>query len=98
MRAGIPVATISPRLAPSVIAHLLRETNATHVMISSQPELRSQAEAAVTEVLKTSGTKVGISRMPIYDVLYGEKYAFERLPDRQWDYDATTIIVHSSGE
>ncbi|TFK61362.1 acetyl-CoA synthetase-like protein [Pluteus cervinus] len=97
MRAEIPVATISPRLAPNVVAHLLKETKATHILVSSEKLVRDTALEALSILRRQGSEAVHLVSMPTYQHLYGGGRTFEGLPRRTGDFGAPTIIVHSSG-
>jgi len=99
LRARIPVLPISPRFSANVIAHLLAETGAEHILVGVEPYMREQATAAVKEVITSYGKTIepSVSLMPIFEDLYLKDIPFEALPPREWDYSATTLIVHSSG-
>lgn len=95
LRLATPVMPISPRFTAPIIAHLLHETGASHILVSE--DLCNLARDAVAEHQRNQGTETMICSMPTYGSLYLNDTPSELLPPRKYDYSSPTGIVHSSG-
>ena len=94
MRAEITLFVISPRNSPPAVAHLLTKTNASHLFVSPEPSLQELAQSALRSLERDVPP---ICAMPTYGEIYKPDAEFVPLPPRRKDYDATRVIVHSSG-
>ncbi|SJL10486.1 uncharacterized protein ARMOST_13872 [Armillaria ostoyae] len=94
-RAGIPFLALSPRNSPAALAHLLRTTKPTHLFISADASLLELAKDSFK--LLEGGHVPVIASMPSYEDLYIKDGSFIRLPPRERDMNARTVVAHSSG-
>jgi acyl-CoA synthetase (AMP-forming)/AMP-acid ligase II len=98
LRSHITVFPISPRFSASVLAHLLKETKATHIIVGSEPLLRQ----VLAEALGTMNTKSIVTpdviEMPTFGALYADRHGSntELIPSYSVDFDSTAIILHTS--
>ena len=96
VRAGYTAFPISTRNSPAAIAHLLRKTNANHLLIGSESALRalvSEAFALLTDMEPPS-----TSPMLLFDEIYkSDDEPFEMLPAINFHMEDPAVILHSSG-
>jgi acyl-CoA synthetase (AMP-forming)/AMP-acid ligase II len=101
LRAGFAVFPISPRNSPEAIAHLLKKTGASHLLVGGEPMLQKLA-AASSELLRSDGhAEIPVSHMPHFEDLYphdGSDNGFKDYPAVKFDLDAPSLILHSSGQ
>ncbi|KDQ07647.1 hypothetical protein BOTBODRAFT_180516 [Botryobasidium botryosum FD-172 SS1] len=99
-RAGYTAFLLSVRNSPAGMAHLLFETNTTHLFIGNDRANRELARAAQDTLLE-SHPKYHLETLefPVFGDLYKNDDAhFEALPAMQTpDLDSITMILHSSG-
>lgn len=99
VRAGFPVFPISPRNSAPAVAHLLSETHASHILISNDSLIGQLARDAIAEMRKNGVADIPtICALPGHTDIYNKKLAFDPLPSQKYDYDASSVIVHSSGQ
>lgn len=94
-RAGIPFLALSPRNSPAALAHLLRTTKPTHLFTSADASLLELAKD--TFKLLEGDHMPAIASLPSYEDLYVKDESFIRLPPRERDTNARTVVAHSSG-
>ncbi|KAK0205437.1 acetyl-CoA synthetase-like protein [Desarmillaria ectypa] len=94
-RAGIPFLALSPRNSPAALAHLLRTTKPTHLFVSEDGSLQELARDSF-KFLEDGHIPV-IASMPFYEDLYIDDGSFIRLPPRERNLNARTVVAHSSG-
>ncbi|KAG9217913.1 hypothetical protein CCMSSC00406_0005283 [Pleurotus cornucopiae] len=97
LRAEIIVFPVSPRNSPPAVAHLLRRTQPTNVLVSVETPIKELVNEAL-ELLRSENEKKipVVAPMPVFEQLYTDE-PFQPLPPRTRDLDSTRIIVHSSG-
>ncbi|KAI9459309.1 acetyl-CoA synthetase-like protein [Russula earlei] len=100
MRAGLTVFPISPRNSPEAIAHLLKKTGTSHLLVGGEPMLQKLASASL-DLLRTEGhPELPFSDMPHFEDIYplgGSDCTFEHYPPVGFDLNAPALILHSSG-
>lgn len=98
MRIGFAIFVISNKNSPAVIAHLLKATGSSAIMVSSDASTRNLVEEALQ--MMEQHEKIPILDAVTYpDVFPGEYSKFEPLPPLPDDImDMVAIIAHSSGE
>lgn len=97
LRAEIIVFPVSPRNSPPAVAHLLRRTQPTHVLVSVETPIRELVNEALELLRSENEEKIPVvAPMPVFEQLYTDE-PFQPLPPRTRDLDSTRIIVHSSG-
>ena len=103
LRTGATLFPISPRNSAPAIAHLLRTTGVTAVLVGSEPLLNRLAAAAF-EIIRNSGDALpGLAQMPTFDEMFvacsaGSFDTEDFLPPLGWrQQDRAGLIVHSSG-
>ena len=96
MRAGYTVFPISARNSPAAVAHLLKETNVTHLFVGQNGNLQSIIDAAYGML---EGQKPVALDMPTFTELYSvdDERAVEANYYSPSKLDATVLIMHSSG-
>jgi acyl-CoA synthetase (AMP-forming)/AMP-acid ligase II len=102
LRAGYAVFPISPRNSPAAIAHLLKQTGAVQLFVSSDPALQGLASTSI-QLLQTNEEphSVQIYEMPIFEDLFpaeSAKSSVKQFPPRHFDMEAPALILHSSGK
>ncbi|KIJ64864.1 hypothetical protein HYDPIDRAFT_132032 [Hydnomerulius pinastri MD-312] len=93
--AAIPVFPISPGNSPAAIAHLLKTTGVSNVFVSDDQATRDLVDMTFKEL--TSEPVVWSHSMPSFEEIYASGQPADPLPERDYDFDATMVIVHSSG-
>ncbi|KAJ8690287.1 hypothetical protein PTI98_011728 [Pleurotus ostreatus] len=97
LRAEIIVFPVSPRNSPPAVAHLLRRTQPTHVLVSVETPIKELVNEALELLRSENEEKIPVvAPMPVFEQLYTDE-PFQPLPPRTRDLDSTRIIVHSSG-
>ena len=99
MHAGYVVFPISTRNNAAAVAHLLAQTRAQHIYISSDPAMQALAHEAAVLLEAERGVLVHPLSMPSFEDLYTPfDSSFEpvQLP-KTYDRDAPALIFHSSG-
>lgn len=97
LRAGYQAFPISPRNSDVAIAHLLRSTHCTHVLVSADAAMQKLVQAAGSEILALGG-EMKIIPMPTFDQLFGHFNVSESLlPMKKIGMDEPAVILHSSG-
>lgn len=101
LRAGLTVFPISPRNSPEAIAHLLKKTGTSHLLVGGGPTLQKLAAASL-ELLRTEGhPEIPFSHMPYFEDIYPLESAdstFNHYPAVKFDLNAPSLILHSSGK
>lgn len=96
-RANCTVFPISPRNSPAAIAHLLKMTSTTHVLVGSEPALAELAAASLT-LMEEGVFRPQTSLMPSFQDIYkASDGPFELLPLVKPSIESIGIIMHSSG-
>jgi hypothetical protein len=101
LRAGFSVFPISPRNSAEAVAHLLKMTGSNYLWAGGEPVLQKLANTAL-EILRADGhPEIPSSHMPHFEDLYPDDDSdseFENYPVVKFDLDATSLIMHSSGQ
>ena len=100
LRAGFAVFPISTRNSPEAIAHLLKKTGASHLLVGGEPMLQKLAAASLELVRAEGHPEIPFSHMPHFEDLYlhdGSDSEFKHYPAVKFDLDAPSLILHSSG-
>jgi acyl-CoA synthetase (AMP-forming)/AMP-acid ligase II len=101
LRAGFSVFPISPRNSPEAVAHLLKKTGSSYLLVGGEPILQKLANTAL-ELLRADGhPEIPSSHMPHFEDLYpedGSDSEFKSYPAVKFDPEATSLILHSSGQ
>jgi acyl-CoA synthetase (AMP-forming)/AMP-acid ligase II len=101
LRAGFSVFPISTRNSPEAIAHLLKKTGTSHLLIGGEPMLQKLATASL-ELLRADGyPEIPSSHMPHFEDLYPHDdpdNEFRHYPPVKFDLDAPSLVLHSSGQ
>ncbi|KAG7097688.1 hypothetical protein E1B28_005013 [Marasmius oreades] len=95
MRAGFVAFPISVRNSDKAVAHLLKASNAHHVLVSQDPGMRNLLSAALKLL-----DRHGITESPIltFNELYAKAEKADPLSPVQADHSTRAIIMHSSGK
>ena len=92
---------ISPRNSPEAVAHLLKKTGPSHLLVGSEPKFQKLATSSL-ELLQADGYPgIPLSDMPDFGDLYplgGSNNEFKHYPAVKFDPDASSLILHSSGQ
>ncbi|KAH9955362.1 acetyl-CoA synthetase-like protein [Russula dissimulans] len=100
LRAGLTVFPVSPRNSPEAIAHLLKKTGTSHLLVGGEPMLQKLAAASL-ELLRTEGhPEIPFSFMPHFEDIYPLESADSTVryyPEVKFDLNAPSLILHSSG-
>ena len=100
LRAGFALFLISPRNSPEAIAHLLKKTGASHLLVGGEPMLQKLAVAS-SELLRADGhPEIPVSHMPHFEDLYPHDHSdneFKQYPTVKFGLDVPSLILHSSG-
>ncbi|KAJ8080312.1 putative NRPS-like protein biosynthetic cluster [Marasmius tenuissimus] len=94
MRAGYVAFPISVRNSGKAVAHLVKATNAHHILISQDPGMRNLFSAAL-ELL--DGHEIAEAPMPSFDEIYVQTSKGDPPPSPQVNQDALAMVMHSSG-
>lgn len=96
VRAGHTAFPISTRNSPAAIAHLLKKTGTSHLLVGKEPIFQNLATKSL-ELLQ--GPKPGLSQMPTFEILYrsSTQTTFTPLPLRRPNMEDPAIILQSSG-
>jgi acyl-CoA synthetase (AMP-forming)/AMP-acid ligase II len=100
LRAGFAVFPISPRNSPEAIAHLLKKTGASHLLVGGEPMLQKLAAASLELLRADDYPDIPFSDMPRFEDLYlhsDSDNEFKYYPAVNFDPDAPSLILHSSG-
>ncbi|EKM52277.1 uncharacterized protein PHACADRAFT_211549 [Phanerochaete carnosa HHB-10118-sp] len=97
LRAGLAVAPIALTNSPAAIAHLLRETSTTHVLVSDDKPARTLVDAVLELIVDAGGQPPVAVPMPKFAEIFDKDRPAEFLPERVYDYTSPAIYVHSSG-
>lgn len=101
LRAGFSVFPISTRNSPEAIAHLLKKTGTSHLLIGGEPMLQKLATTSL-ELLRADGHReIPSSHMPHFEDLYPRDdpdNEFRHYPPVKFDLDAPSLVLHSSGQ
>ena len=101
LRAGFSVFPISTRNSPEAIAHLLKKTGTSHLLVGGEPMLQKLASASL-ELLRADGHReIPSSHMPHFEDLYphdGPDDEFKHYPPVKFDLNAPSLVLHSSGQ
>jgi acyl-CoA synthetase (AMP-forming)/AMP-acid ligase II len=100
LRTGFSVFPISTRNSPEAIAHLLKKTGTSHLLIGGEPMLQKLA-ATTLELLRADGHhEIPSSHMPHFEDLYlpDPDNEFKPYPSVKFDLDAPSLVLHSSGQ
>lgn len=101
LRAGYAVFPISPRNNPAAIAHLLKQTGAARLFVSSDPALQGLASTSI-QLLQTNEEphSVQIYEMPVFEDFFPAISAESpvKFPPRRFHMEAPALILHSSGK
>ncbi|TFY80855.1 hypothetical protein EWM64_g3157 [Hericium alpestre] len=102
LRAGFTVFPISPRNSPEAIAHLLKKTNARHLLVGGEPILQKLSAATLQLLAKDEEAKLDltVSPMPVFEQVYppnASELEFTRYPNIKYDLKTHALILHSSG-
>ena len=85
---------LSPRFSPAVIAHLLKKSGASYILVNDDPKLQELIQEAVK--LLGKGTVVAIHKMPYFEDIFLQNSMFEYLPSINLEPSDTAMLVHSS--
>ncbi|KAI0795718.1 hypothetical protein C8Q75DRAFT_711913 [Abortiporus biennis] len=100
MRSGNIAFPISPRNSPEGIAHLLLQANASFLMVGNDAGLWEHAETAIEKFkeLKADSVPKLLTMTTLAEIFpaSGEE-TFKPIPKVNYSYDATALILHSSG-
>ncbi|KLO14348.1 acetyl-CoA synthetase-like protein [Schizopora paradoxa] len=96
VRAGHTAFPISTRNSPAAIAHLLKKTGTSHLLVGREPVFQSLATKTL-ELLQS--TKPRLSQMPAFEDIYAcsIETSFTPLPLRRPNMEEPAIILQSSG-
>jgi len=101
LRAGLAVFPVSPRNSPEAVAHLLKKTGPSHLLVGGEPMFQKLATASL-ELLRAEGHPgIPLSNMPNFIDLYPHDDTddgFEHYPVVRFDLNAPSLILHSSGQ
>ena len=101
LRAGFTIFPISPRNSPEAVAHLLKKTGSSHLLVGGEPKFRNLAATSL-ELLRADGhPEIHFCDMPHFGDLYPHDDSdkqFEDYPAVRFDPDAPSLILHSSGQ
>lgn len=101
LRAGFAVFPISTRNSSEAIAHLLKKTGASHLLVGGEPMLEKLAATSL-ELLRADGhPEIPFSHMPHFEDLYPHDDSdneFQHYPEVKFDLHAPSLILHSSGQ
>lgn len=103
LRTGATLFPISPRNSAPAIAHLLRTTGVTAILVGSEPSSNRLASAAFDIIRGSGGTLPGVAQMPTFDEMFlacsaGLIDTEDFLPPLgRRQQDRAGLIVHSSG-
>ena len=101
LRAGFAVFPISTRNSSEAIAHLLKKTGASHLLVGGEPMLQKLAATSL-ELLRADGhPEIPFSHMPHFEDLYPHDDSdneFQHYPEVKFDLQAPSLILHSSGQ
>ena len=101
LRAGFSVFPISTRNSPEAIAHLLKKTGTSHLLVGGEPMLQKLAGTSL-ELLRADGHReIPASHMPHFEDLYPHDDPddeFRHYPPVKFDLDAPSLVLHSSGQ
>jgi hypothetical protein len=89
---------ISYRNSIQGLAHLLSKVQVAHILVSPDFATQKSAHEALEELQREGKDLPGISSMPTYGDVYLGDVPFVPLPPRNYDYSATSVVIHSSGE
>lgn len=95
LRAEITVFPIFSENSAPAVAHLLKNTRASHILVSSELIMQEVAKNALLTMDPSDVPKM--CPMPAYEDIFSSGSQFSPLPSRRKDYSVTRIIVHSSG-
>jgi len=101
LRAGFTVFPISPRNSPEAVAHLLKKTGPSHLLVGAEPKFQKLAATSL-ELLRADGHPgIPFSDMPHFGDLYPHDDSdgeFKHYPAVKFDPNAPSLILHSSGQ
>ncbi|KAI5119742.1 hypothetical protein M0805_008672 [Coniferiporia weirii] len=96
-RAGLTAFPISPRNSPTAVAHLIRKTKVTHILVGHEQASRTLSDMTL-ELLNNDGEgKPRTSLMPSYEEIYTSDAEFKPFPLVKPDLDSIVLYLHSSG-
>lgn len=98
LRTNIPVVPIALINTEEAIAHLLKKTGATNVLVSEDGPTKNLAAAAISRLVKDDPSyQLKVIPMPRFGEIFRENADFDPLPATTYNYTRPIIYVHSSG-
>ncbi|KAI9459305.1 acetyl-CoA synthetase-like protein [Russula earlei] len=100
LRAGLTVFPVSPRNSPEAIAHLLKKTGASHLLVGGEPKLQKLAASSLNLLRAEGHPGIPFSDMPHYEDVYpvdSSDSTLKHYPAVKFDLNAQSLILHSSG-
>ncbi|EIN14664.1 acetyl-CoA synthetase-like protein [Punctularia strigosozonata HHB-11173 SS5] len=91
---GHAIFPVSPRNSPVAIAHLLRKTGVTHLLIGREPAFQSLDLFPTERISEASSDTTSDSGYSSVDI---ENAQYRRFPIPRLDLDRPAFILHSSG-
>ncbi|KAL0065602.1 hypothetical protein AAF712_007380 [Marasmius tenuissimus] len=96
LRLGAVPFPISPRYSARVVATLMKNANARHLIVNAESNLRPLAEEAVTLLSgNKNSTPAQLHFFPEFEALYQSAW-YPRIPKKHCTRFTTAIIIHSS--
>ncbi|KAL0574089.1 hypothetical protein V5O48_007874 [Marasmius crinis-equi] len=96
LRLGAVPFPISPRYSARVVATLMKNAGARHLIVNSESNLRSVAEEAASLLAEDkNATPAKVHIFPEFEALYQSAW-YPRLPKKHCTRFTTAIIIHSS--
>lgn len=98
LRTNIPAVPIALINTEEAIAHLLKKTGATHVLVSEDDPTKNLAAAAISRLVKDDPSyRLKVIPMPRFGEIFRDNVDFDPLPATTYSYTRPIIYVHSSG-
>ncbi|KAK1216894.1 hypothetical protein PQX77_020470 [Marasmius sp. AFHP31] len=94
MRAGYIAFPISVRNSDKAVAHLLKATNAHHILVSQDSGMRNLFSAALNVL---DGHEIAEASMPSFDEIYVQTSKEDPPPFPHVNQSTRAMIMHSSG-
>ncbi len=92
---------VSPRNSSAAIAHLLAETQASHILVSGNPSMQSLWAGAADVLRGRGGLQVKTLPTPSYSDLYGDRLDEDVLPTppaSKTHLSSVGLVLHTSGK